>query len=101
MWVNDDETAHIFRVLLLIGVHSFILKNRDIERKVIGMKFTFSFKEINYGSVEIESNHTPDRAEVIDAIMSGNAYYKDTDYGDVTLQSTERSKAKSEREHER
>ncbi len=32
-------------------------------------KYTFSFSEINYGSVEIESDHIPSQEEVVDAIM--------------------------------
>ena len=49
------------------------------------MKYTFSFKEINYGSIEIESDHEPDNGEVIDAIMGGGAYYGDTGYENIAL----------------
>ena len=49
------------------------------------MKYTFSFKEINYGSIDVESDHEPDKGEVIDAIMDGGAYFSDTEYEDVTL----------------
>ena len=64
------------------------------------MKYTFSFKEINRGSIEIESNHMPDYDEVTDAIMSGGAYYKDTDYADVKLVE-ELSKPQKPRSYER
>jgi hypothetical protein len=64
------------------------------------MKYTFSFKEINRGSIEIESDHMPDYDEVVDAIMSGNAYYKDTDYTDVKLVE-ELAKSKKPRNYER
>jgi len=47
------------------------------------MKYTFSFTEINYGSIEIEADHMPDESIVIDAIMNGEAFYKDTDYRDI------------------
>ena len=65
------------------------------------MKFTFSFKEINYGSITIESDHTPDRSEVIDAIMDGSAYFKDTEYEDIKLDKPERTQPKRERSMER
>ena len=47
------------------------------------MKYTFSFKEINYGSIEIEADQMPDRSEVIDAIMNGGAFYGNTEYEDI------------------
>ena len=65
------------------------------------MKFIYSFREINYGSVVIESDYPPSGAEVISAIMSGNAYYKDTEYEDIKLDNTERTKSKTERPYER
>ena len=48
------------------------------------MKYSFSFKEINYGSIEIESDHEPDNGEVIDAIMNGGAFYDNTEYEDIS-----------------
>lgn len=65
------------------------------------MKYTFSFKEVNYGSIEIEAAHTPTRAEIVDAIMNGGAYFKDTDYEDIRLEDTGRPAPKMEREHDR
>ena len=64
-------------------------------------RYTFSFKEINYGSVVIESDHQPDASEVIDAIMSGSAYYKDTEFEDISLTETERPAPKKDRGMER
>ena len=49
------------------------------------MKYTFSFKEVNYGSIEIESDQEPDIGDVIDAIMNGGAYIGDTEYEDISL----------------
>ena len=65
------------------------------------MKYTFSFKEVNYGSVAIDSDHTPDISEVIDAIINGGAYIKDTEYEDIRLDGTERAQPKRDRPHER
>jgi len=65
------------------------------------MKYTFSFKEANYGSVVVESNHVPDKSEVVDAIMNGNAFYKDTEYEDIQLIDTERKKPDRDRRYER
>ena len=65
------------------------------------MKYTFSFKEVNYGSIEIEAAITPTRAEVIDAIQNGSAFYKDTEYGEIKLTETDRQHIKHDREHDR
>lgn len=65
------------------------------------MKYTFSFKEINYGSIEIDADHTPGIAEVTDAIMNGGAFFKDTEYEDIHLEETERIKPPKERGYER
>jgi hypothetical protein len=65
------------------------------------MKYVFTFSEVNYGSVEIESEYTPTRAEVIDAIENGNAHINDTDYEKIRLEETERLTQKKERGHER
>jgi len=65
------------------------------------MKYTFSFTEINYGSIEIESKHMPGRGEVIDAIMNGNAYFKDTEYEDIKLCGQSRTTPYQERDMER
>lgn len=48
-------------------------------------KFTFSFKEVNYGSITIEAEHPPDLSDVEVAIMNGGAFFKDTQYEDITL----------------
>lgn len=65
------------------------------------MKYTFSFEETNYGSIEIEAATTPTRAEVIDAIQNGGAFYKDTEYGEIKLTETDRQPSKQDREQER
>ena len=65
------------------------------------MKYVFSFEEINFGSIVIDSDHKPDRNEVIDHITNGSAYYLDTEYGEIKLIETERSTSKSERKYER
>jgi hypothetical protein len=65
------------------------------------MKFRFTFKEISYGSVEIESDHMPGNSEVIDAIMDGNAYFGDTEYEDIIQDKPERTKPNPERHYER
>ena len=65
------------------------------------MKYEFSFKEVNYGSIEIEAHTTPTRAEVVDAIMSGKAYFKDTDYEEIRLISGSMDKPKPNRDHSR
>lgn len=65
------------------------------------MKYEFNFKETNYGSISIEARTTPTRAEVIEAIMAGNAYYKDTDYEDIRLISGSKDKPKPNRDHSR
>jgi hypothetical protein len=62
------------------------------------MKYTFSFKEINYGSIEIESDHVPEMAEVEEAIINGGAFLKDTEYEDIKLVDTRRRR---ERDNER
>ena len=65
------------------------------------MRYTFSFKEINYGSITIVSDHKPNTSEVTDAIMNGNAYYKNTEYDDIRLIETERIPNKSKNERDR
>ena len=54
------------------------------------MKYIFSFEEIHFGSIVINCDHPPDRNEVIDFIMNGDAYYLDTEYGEIRLIETER-----------
>ena len=65
------------------------------------MKYTFSFKEINYGSITIDSDHEPDSGDVIDSIMNGNAYFNDTEYEDIRLDEIQKDKPKPERSYER
>lgn len=50
------------------------------------MKYIFSFDEINHGRIIIISDHTPSEDEVIDAVMNGEVYYHNTEYGNVRLQ---------------
>ena len=47
------------------------------------MKYTFGFKEINYGIVEIESDVVPDRTTVIQAIHDGDAIWGDSEYENI------------------
>ncbi|MCL2014082.1 MAG: hypothetical protein FWG69_03745 [Oscillospiraceae bacterium] len=56
------------------------------------MIYRFSFKEINYGSIDIVSSHEPDRGEVIEKIMEGCAFYKDTEYDYIKLEAKENDK---------
>ena len=56
------------------------------------MKRTYLFKEINYGSIEIDSDRPLDDGDVINAIGDGGAYYKNTDYEDITLYEPEKTK---------
>jgi hypothetical protein len=65
------------------------------------MKYTFSFKETNYGSIEIEADHRPGESEVIDAIMNGGAFFKDTEYSNISIDSAMPSVAKKPRNHDR
>jgi len=65
------------------------------------MKYTFSFKEVNYGSIQVESNSMPVRADIINAIIMGGAYYKDTEYEDIKFEEQEKSTPKRVRSYER
>ena len=49
------------------------------------MKYVFTFNEINYGYIEIESDSKPDESEVVEKILEGNAYYKDTRFTNFQL----------------
>lgn len=49
------------------------------------MKYVFTFKEINYGSVEIEADTKPNDGDVTAEIMNGKAYFSNTDYEDIVL----------------
>jgi hypothetical protein len=64
-------------------------------------KYTFSFREISFGSVVIESEHMPSESEVTEAIMSGQAYIDNTYYEDIQLDKQEKVLPKRERGHER
>ena len=57
------------------------------------MKHTFSFKEINYGSISIEAGNAPDESDVESEIMKGNAYIDNTYHEDIELTEAEREKA--------
>ena len=65
------------------------------------MKYAFSFKEENYGRVEIEADHMPTTSEIIDAIESGNAYFKDTEYEDIRFEGCEHQPPKRKNDRER
>jgi hypothetical protein len=49
------------------------------------MKHIFLFDEITRGRVIINSEHTPSKAEIIEAINNGDAYYHETKYGNIRL----------------
>ena len=61
------------------------------------MKYIFSFEEIHFGSIIINCDHLPNRNDVIDFIMNGDAYYLDTEFGDIRLIETENSTSRRER----
>ena len=61
------------------------------------MKYEFSFTEINYGSVAIESDTKPTRDDVMNAIMEGNAFLKDTEYNDIQFCGTQPQKSKPQK----
>jgi len=65
------------------------------------MKHRFSFTEINYGSVTVESDTRPTESDVVDAIHNGNAYYKDTEYVNIKYHGSERDKTNRDRGLER
>ena len=64
------------------------------------MKYIFSFEEINFGSIVINSEHKPNRNEVIDCITNGDAYYLETEYGEIKLVESGRANSKSEGKYE-
>jgi hypothetical protein len=65
------------------------------------MKYTFSFKEVNYGSIQVESSSMPGKADIINAVIIGGAYYKDTEYEDIKFEEQEKATPKRERSYER
>ena len=64
-------------------------------------KFIYSFKEINYGSISIESENEPSELEVSEAIMNGGAYINNTYHEAIELECRERVKQKPVRPYER
>jgi hypothetical protein len=48
-------------------------------------KYTFAFKEINYGSITIVASSQPDESEVREAVENGGAFFNDTEYEDICL----------------
>ena len=61
------------------------------------MKYTFNFTEINYGSIVIDSDEKPDKDKVIDGIMNGGAFIKNTEYVDIRMIESERNNNQSKR----
>ena len=55
------------------------------------MKYTFSFMEISYGKITVEAKLQPSDVEVKDAILNGQAYYKNTEHENIELLDMERS----------
>jgi hypothetical protein len=70
-------------------------------KELYDMKYTFSFTEINTGSIEIEADSTPTRADVIEAIENGSGFYKDTEYGEILLVDPNRHNRKKKIRNER
>jgi hypothetical protein len=64
-------------------------------------KYTFSFKEISFGSIVIESENAPSELEVTEAIMNGGAYIDDSYYENIRLESQEKVAPKRDRGYER
>ena len=58
------------------------------------MKHEFSFSEVNFGFVSIESDSIPTRGEIIDAIESGKATYKHTEYEHIRSCGSQPQKSK-------
>ena len=52
------------------------------------MKYYFTFKEIRFGSIYIESETKPTEDDVMDAIDKEKAYYGVIDYYDIKLTHT-------------
>jgi len=50
-------------------------------------KYRYSFKEINYGGIEIDADKPLGRGDVIAEIEKGNAFFSDTEYEDIKLES--------------
>jgi hypothetical protein len=65
------------------------------------MKYVFTFSEINYRRIEIESDHKPDKSEIINQILEGKADYHETDFVDFRLDVRERQTPEKERERGR
>jgi len=57
------------------------MKSSTFYRKVRQARIS----EINYGRIEIESDHNPNNDEIIEKILEGNADYNDTDFTDFCL----------------
>ena len=61
------------------------------------MKFTFSFKEINYGIITVVSDHgIPKDSEIIDEIINGEAFISSTTYENITLVESDDDETKGE-----
>ena len=62
------------------------------------MKYTFNFKETNYGKILLESDHLPENSEIIRAILDGKAFLKNTEINEIKLIETTKSKPKPKRD---
>jgi len=56
-----------------------------LERQDYILKHTFFFTEVNYGVVEIESDTTPSKDDVIQQVMDGHAIWGDSEYKEIGL----------------
>jgi len=54
-------------------------------------EYTFTFNEIIRGNITIKSAHEPTEEEVIEAIMSGEAYYHNTEYENICLAESDKN----------
>ena len=49
------------------------------------MNYVYTFSEINYGRIQIETAHAPDDGQIIEKILEGEADYNNTDFVDFRL----------------
>ena len=69
-----------------------IVSTRDEEDD---MKYEFTFEEVNYGVVSIESDTRPTRDDVIESIKHDDSYVTHTDYKNIKLCGSTRDKSRS------
>jgi len=65
------------------------------------MRYSFSFTEINFGTVEIEADHPPNDGEIIEAIENGNVCFNKTIYENIRHQDSQRNCDRKDRAGDR